>query len=98
MFAEANTPIRSGACNLIAGIRHAFARPDVQRRGIVVAVVVGTILNLINQGPELLLGESLTWSKACLTYLVPYCVSTYSSASTIAHNKPADSIIADYHE
>lgn len=44
-----------------------------------VAVVVGTILNLINHF-DLLLGAPLTRTvmlQAALTYVVPYCVSTH---------------------
>jgi hypothetical protein len=53
----------------------------VPRRSLVVALVVGTTLNLINQG-DLLLGEgSVNWMKIVLTFLVPYCVSTYGAVS-----------------
>jgi hypothetical protein len=44
-------------------------------------VVVGTILNLINQGDVLFAGEPLDWTKLILTYLVPYCVATYGAVS-----------------
>lgn len=45
-----------------------------------VAVVVGTLLNLINQ-PEILLstGSVILW-QALLTYAVPFCVATYGAA------------------
>ena len=46
-----------------------------------VAVVVGTILNLINQGEALLAAHSLNVAKLLLTYLVPYCVATYGAVS-----------------
>lgn len=45
-----------------------------------VALVVGTILNLINQGGRLMEGLSLSWFHVGLNYLVPYCVSSYSAA------------------
>lgn len=45
-----------------------------------VALVVGTILNLINQGGRLLDGLPPSWFHVCLNYLVPYCVSSYSAA------------------
>lgn len=44
------------------------------------ALVVGTILNLINQGGRLAEGMSLSWFHVGLNYLVPYCVSSYSAA------------------
>lgn len=49
------------------------------RRSLAVALVVGTALNLINQGPELLAGERAVLWKLALTYLVPFLVASYGS-------------------
>ncbi len=46
-----------------------------------VAIVVGTILNLINQGDALLGAAVVNWTKMTLTYFVPYAVSTYGAIS-----------------
>ena len=50
-----------------------------------VALVVGTILALINHGPALLALELTRQQilQIALTYLVPYCVSTYSSVKVL---------------
>lgn len=54
----------------------------VPRRSLGVAVVVGTLLNLINQGDVLLTGWShLDLTKILLTYAVPYCVASYGAVS-----------------
>ena len=53
----------------------------VPRRSLAAAVVVGTILNLINQGDVLLAGRRLDWVKLLLTYIVPYCVATYGAVA-----------------
>jgi hypothetical protein len=53
----------------------------IPRRSFVVALVVGTILNLINQGDALLSGATLNLTKLLLTYAVPYCVATYGAVS-----------------
>jgi hypothetical protein len=53
----------------------------VPRRSLYVAVVVGTILNLINQGDAMLAGGAINWAKIVLTYAVPYLVSTYGAVS-----------------
>ena len=53
----------------------------VPRRSLWTAAVVGTILNLINQGDALFAGGSLDWTKLLLTYLVPYCVATSGAVS-----------------
>ncbi len=44
------------------------------------ALVVGTVLNLINQGGRMLDGQPLSWFHVALNYLVPCCVSSYSAA------------------
>ena len=47
------------------------------RRSLVVAFVVGTALNAINQGSELLHGDRLIIWKFLLTYFVPFVVASY---------------------
>ena len=59
-----------------------FAAADgVPRRSLIVAVIIGTILNLINQGDALIASGPVDWLKVGLTYIVPYCVSTYGAVS-----------------
>jgi hypothetical protein len=53
----------------------------VPQRSLWVALVVGTILNLINQGDVILAGHAPDWTKLLLTYVVPYFVSTYGAVS-----------------
>lgn len=53
----------------------------VPRRSIYVALVVGTVLNLINQGDALLGPTSINWIKMAMTYFVPYAVSTYGAVT-----------------
>ena len=57
------------------------ATGGVPRRSLLAAAVVGTILNLINQGDALFAGKRLDWLKLALTYVVPYCVTTYGAVS-----------------
>jgi hypothetical protein len=57
----------------------------VPRRSLLVALIVGTILNLINQGDALVAGMPIDGVKLLLTYLVPYCVSTYGAVSYRLH-------------
>jgi hypothetical protein len=63
--------------------RSAF-RPDIVRRSLIVAFLVGTVLNLINQGDQLVNSGSINLAKCLLTYLVPYCVATYGAVSALA--------------
>jgi hypothetical protein len=62
----------------IAGLAIADGVP---RRTFWVAVVVGTVLNLINQGDALASGAHLNWAKLALTYAVPFAVSTHGAVS-----------------
>lgn len=59
-----------------------FALIDgVPIRSLYVAFVVGTALNIINQGDALLSVGAINWVKLVLTYIVPYCVCTYGAVS-----------------
>jgi len=64
---------------LFDALRH---RPMV-RRSLTVALVVGSLLTLLNQGNILLGGNwnnDLYW-KIPLTYCVPFCVATFGALS-----------------
>ncbi len=43
------------------------------------SVVVGSILVFINQGDDIVQMRQPDWFKVLLTYLVPYCVSLWTS-------------------
>jgi len=49
------------------------------RRSLIVTVIVGTALNLINQGAEILAGDWPVLWKLVLTYAVPFLVASYGS-------------------
>ena len=53
----------------------------IVRRSLILAAIVGTILNVINQGDALLGGAPLVAWKIVLTYCVPYCVATYGAVT-----------------
>ena len=60
-------------------------RPDVVRRALLFAVVVGLILIAINHGDSIVAGTLSRGQllKMGLTVLVPYTVSTLSSVSAL---------------
>jgi hypothetical protein len=64
--------------SLQEALRRTFAGPSV-RRSLIVALVIGTVLNAINQGPEILTGHWPIWWKLILTYFVPFAVASYGS-------------------
>lgn len=53
----------------------------VPRRSLAVALVVGSLLNLINQYDALFGQIPVNWFKLALTYCVPYAVSTYGAVA-----------------
>ncbi|MCK0069620.1 nitrate/nitrite transporter NrtS [Kordiimonas laminariae] len=53
------------------------------KRALKVALVVGTILVTINQWQALTGDVPLDIIKVILTYIVPYCVSSYSTATAL---------------
>jgi hypothetical protein len=66
------------------GLRYALSG-GVPGRALGLALMVGTILNLINQGDALLAGGPVDLAKLLLNYVVPYCVSTYGAVSYRFH-------------
>ncbi|MCZ6640188.1 MAG: nitrate/nitrite transporter NrtS [Gammaproteobacteria bacterium] len=60
-------------------------RRDIVRRAFKAALLVGMILIAINQGDVLIAFEidGSNLAKMVLTFMVPYCVSTYSSVRAV---------------
>ena len=60
-------------------------RREVVIRSLRVALIVGTLLALINYTDRVLAGSLVMtdWIKIGLTYLVPYGVSTYAAVDTL---------------
>ena len=61
-----------------------FQKPTI-KKGFIISAIVGTLLNLINQGHLLLASQfpKVSVLKMGLTYLIPFVVSVYSTTSTI---------------
>ena len=63
-------------------MRATFSGPAV-RRSLWVALIVGTILNAINQGDALAAGTGIVVWKLLLTYAVPFAVASYGSYAAL---------------
>lgn len=76
---------------------HYWFRRETVRRALTVAGIVGPILTVINQYDVLLRLEfSLRfWMKVLLTFLVPYCVSSFSSARAYMEQDARESALRD---
>lgn len=59
-------------------LAHTFA-PRSVARSLFVAVIIGSILNGINQGDAFMSGQPLVIWKLLLTYFVPFAVASYGS-------------------
>lgn len=61
------------------------SRPATVKKGLMVSLVVGTVLNAINQGDLFIYQkwESLSLFKLFLTYITPFLVSVYSTATAL---------------
>ncbi len=44
-----------------------------------IALFIGTLLNVINQGAAILAWDGIAWGHVALNFVVPYCVATYSA-------------------
>ncbi len=51
------------------------------RKAAITALIVGTILAVINHGDVILAGEAPPIAKILLTYCVPYCVTTWGAVT-----------------
>jgi hypothetical protein len=71
----------SGTTRLVKLALQYAVTGGVPRRSLVFALVVGSILNLINQGDRLIDGHPLNFIKLALTYCVPYFSSTYGAVA-----------------
>lgn len=67
-----------------------MASPPIARAALQVSLVVGTILNVLNQGPELLHHGAVSWPRIALNYVVPWCVSAFSAARQAARGPGAN--------
>lgn len=64
--------------------------PGILRNAVKVSLGVGTVLNLVNQGPQVLAGQEIQVGRALLNFLVPFCVAAYSGAKAMTARDPSD--------
>ena len=82
---SARSRLRAGAAppepTWRVALRYA-AEGGVPKRSVRIALIVGTVLNLINQGDVLMADfGAVNWVKCAMTYVVPYLVSTWGAVS-----------------
>ncbi len=76
---------------VITNLLRALTGPFL-KRSVGVALVVGTLLNVINQWDACFGAASFVWMQALLTYCVPFGVSTYGTVSAFLAQDDARSL------
>jgi hypothetical protein len=56
-----------------------FPKRRILLNSLKISVVVGTILNVVNQWDALTGRTSVSWIHIALNYCVPFCVATYGA-------------------
>lgn len=56
-------------------------------QSLLVAIIVGAILNAINQGPDIVEGKPVNVFRLVLTFAVPYFVASYGAYSAFRHDE-----------
>jgi hypothetical protein len=64
----------------LSALRRALSWP-IARRSLLTMLIVGSILNLINQGDALAGAGAIQWWRLLLTFCVPFCVATFGAGS-----------------
>lgn len=65
-------------------------QPRIARSALKVSLVVGTLLNVINNGEQLWTQHSVNYWRVALNFIVPFCVSSYSAARNEAQRSRVD--------
>jgi len=66
-------------------LKECLFRKKTIQKGITLSIIIGSILNIINQGDFIFSyhWEKVNFFKLCLTYLTPFLVSVYSTTTAL---------------
>ena len=84
--------LRTPAGEIDVGLWQFISSRGIVRTSVYTALVVGTVLTLINQG-NVYMSDHVTAAvlvKSLLTYVVPYCVSTFGATSAARVRRMTD--------
>lgn len=87
---EASQTIEGAAQRPRPGVLRLMLQPSIVRSALKVSLVVGTILNVINNGEQIWTAHTVTLWRLALNFVVPYCVSSYSAARNQAQHSQVD--------
>jgi len=72
------------------GMLRLMLRPRIVLGAIKVSVVLGTVLNVINNGEQLWTHHAVNLWQVAMNFVAPYCVSSYSGARNEAQRGRGD--------
>lgn len=87
---QTTTEPHSPAAQAPVGVLQLMWRPHIVKRALRVSAVVGTLLNLINNGEQFWIHHTFTPWRVALNFIVPFCVSAYSAARNQARRSQKD--------
>ena len=73
-----------------AQVLRLMMKPRIALSAFKVSLVVGTVLNLINNGGQFWTHHTVNLWQAALNFVVPFCVSSYSAARNEAQRARGD--------
>lgn len=64
---------------------HYLINKKVIKKGLILSLIIGSILNAINQGDHILANNwnKVSFLKLSLTYITPFLVSVYSTVTAL---------------
>jgi hypothetical protein len=69
------------------GVLMLTLQPRIVRSALKVSLVVGTVLNLVNNGEQWWTSHEVNLWHIAMNFVVPYCVSSYSAAKNEAQRE-----------
>ncbi len=72
------------------GVLRLSLTPRIARSALKVSLVVGAVLNVINNGEQFWTHHVVNLWQVALNFVVPYCVSSYSAARNEAQRAKGD--------
>ncbi len=72
------------------GVLRLMLKPRIVWSAVKVSMVVGTVLNVINNGEQFWTHRTMNLWQAALNFVVPFCVSSYSAARNEAQRARGD--------
>lgn len=62
------------------GVVRLMLQPHNAKSALMVSLVVGTVLNVVNNGEQIWMHHTVNLWHVGMNFFVPYCVSSYSAA------------------